>query len=159
MRRRRPGRLAAGLIAATSGTAALNIVTYLDMALRGRPPSQVPSQAAGKLAEGFGLDLGGDDGDDKRSNRKEALGALMGYVAGLGSVAPYLLGGRRFEQLPVPVQAATVTLAALLAGNAPPISMGLTDPRKWSSADWWSDIIPHAAYGTVTAAVYHVIRR
>jgi len=31
--------------------------------------------------------------------------------------------------------------------------LGVTDPRTWSRADWVSDIVPHLAYGAVTASV------
>ena len=42
----RPGaweRIGIGAVAGAMGTAALNAVTYLDMAVRGRPSSQVPA--------------------------------------------------------------------------------------------------------------------
>jgi hypothetical protein len=32
--------------------------------------------------------------------------------------------------------------------------MGITDPRKWSAADWMSDMLAHLAYGLTTVAVY-----
>jgi hypothetical protein len=34
--------LARGLLAGAAGTLALNVTTYLDMAVRGRPASQAP---------------------------------------------------------------------------------------------------------------------
>lgn len=153
---KRPGRMAAGMIAATCGTAALNFSTYLDMAVRGRPASQLPAQAAQNLASGLGVDLGKDD---TRENRSEGLGALLGYGAGLWAGSIYLLGGKTLERLPLPAQAGTLALAAMLVGNVPSIAMGMTDPRQWSGADWLADLIPHAAYGLVGASVYHLIRR
>jgi hypothetical protein len=51
------------------------------------------------------------------------------------------------------VGAAVATGAAWLAGNGPLVAMGITDPRDWSLTDWASDVIPHLAFGVVTAAV------
>ncbi len=33
------------------------------------------------------------------------------------------------------------------------IVLGVTDPRTWPASSWAADIIPHAAYGAVTALV------
>jgi hypothetical protein len=38
--------------------------------------------------------------------------------------------------------------------NGPMTAMGLTDPRTWSRTDWLSDVLPHLAYGWVTASTY-----
>lgn len=152
------GRFPAALIAGTAGTAALNISTYLDMTLRGRPSSTVPAQAAEKMAEGAGIDLARDGGDDTRDNRAQGLGALMGYGAGLGSALLYPVIGR-MEKWPLPIQAAGVMSAAMMAGNLPAAGMGITDPSEWSASDWISDIVPHALYGLVTALAYQAIRR
>ena len=38
-----------GTAAGAVGTVALNVTTYADMAIRGRPPSSVPAEVAGKL--------------------------------------------------------------------------------------------------------------
>lgn len=32
--------------------------------------------------------------------------------------------------------------------------LGVTDPRRWTAADWAADVIPHLAYGALAAAVY-----
>jgi hypothetical protein len=151
----RLGRLSAGVIAATCGTAALNVATYLDMTARGRPASRLPARAADQSATGLSIDLG--EGET-RQNRSEGLGALMGYAAGLSAGSIYLLGGRDFERIPLPIQAAALTVAAMLVGNVPAMTMGLTDPRRWSGGDWLADILPHAAYGLVGASVYRVVR-
>lgn len=49
--------------------------------------------------------------------------------------------------------ASTVTAAvtARVAGSVPMAAPLITDPRQWSAADWLSDIVPHAAYGMLTA--------
>ena len=44
-----------GLGAGAAGTVTLNIITYADMALRGRPSSSTPQQIAANLARRLGL--------------------------------------------------------------------------------------------------------
>src|SRR3569833_2837053 len=51
-------RMIAGLLAGAAGTTALNAVTYGDMALRGRPASEVPE----RLVDRLGLRRGGRPG-------------------------------------------------------------------------------------------------
>src|SRR5438270_564056 len=46
-----------GLLAGAAGTVALNVATYMDMAVRARPSSAVPAKVAASLAEGAGIDL------------------------------------------------------------------------------------------------------
>ncbi len=31
--------------------------------------------------------------------------------------------------------------------------LGVTDPRTWPVSSWVADVVPHVAYGAVTAAV------
>ncbi len=31
-------------------------------------------------------------------------------------------------------------------------ALGISDPRTWSAQDWAADVVPHLAYGLVTAA-------
>jgi hypothetical protein len=31
--------------------------------------------------------------------------------------------------------------------------LGVTDPRSWAAEDWVADVIPHLAYGALTAVV------
>ena len=33
-------------------------------------------------------------------------------------------------------------------------ALGVDDPRSWSASSWLSDLLPHLAFGAVTAAVY-----
>jgi hypothetical protein len=56
------GRLARGVAAGAVDTTALNVATYLDMAIRGRPSSGVPAEAAERLASRAGVSLG--DGEE-----------------------------------------------------------------------------------------------
>jgi hypothetical protein len=85
-------RIFAGLLAGAAGTTALNAATYADMALRGRPPSQVPEQVVDRL----GLPLGEGAA---ASNRRQAVAALLGIGVGVGVGAAYgLAGGDRLTR-------------------------------------------------------------
>jgi hypothetical protein len=139
-----------GVVAGAAATTALNAVTYIDMAVRGRPPSSTPEQSVQKLADATHIGLG--EGQ-KAENRKAGLGPLLGYATGVGVAVAYafLARGRR---LPWPVSAAALTAMAMVGANAPMTVTGITDPRRWSAADWASDVVPHLAYGLAAAAVY-----
>jgi hypothetical protein len=36
-------------------------------------------------------------------------------------------------------------------------ALGIADPRQWSSTDWASDVLPHLAYGLVTAGTLQAL--
>ncbi|MCA1677061.1 MAG: hypothetical protein LC799_34400, partial [Actinobacteria bacterium] len=55
--------------------------------------------------------------------------------------------------------ALAATATALVAANGPMVLLGVTDPRSWSGSDWLADLVPHAAYGAVTAATYAAATR
>ena len=80
-----------GTAAGAVGTVALNVATYADMAIRGRPSSSVPAKMVGVLADKAGIPLsaGGEGDDEKGQNRQSGLGALFGYVTGLGVGTAY----------------------------------------------------------------------
>ena len=44
-----------GAMAGAAGTSALNATTYLDMAMRGRPPSEVPKKMVKELSNRTGI--------------------------------------------------------------------------------------------------------
>ena len=150
-------KLSDGLLAGAAGTALLNAVTYLDMAARGRPSSSVPEDDVEKLADRVGVSLGGDEGT--ASARKSGLGALMGYVTGIGFGAVYGLASPIFTRLPRPLSVALVGAGVMAATDASSAALGTTDPKTWGAADWVSDIVPHLAYGAGVVATYDAIRR
>jgi hypothetical protein len=141
-----------GAAAGAAGTTALNAVTYLDMAWRARPASSTPQETVQKLAATAHLDIPGEA--DERDNRVSALGSLTGLATGVGVGALYgaLTSSRR--KPPLLVGALVTAGLALVAANAPMTALGVTDPRTWSAADWVSDVVPHLAYGFVTAFTY-----
>lgn len=141
----------AGAAAGAAGTTALNAVTYLDMAARGRPTSSTPQDTVEKLAEKSGVSIPGDD--DSRENRVEGLGPLTGLAAGVGVGA--LLGAvRAAGWRPGPmVSGVAATVGAMIGTNGPMTALGVADPSSWSTNAWVTDIVPHVGYGVVTAAV------
>lgn len=146
--------LARGVIAGAAGTSALNAVTYLDMAVRGRPASRTPEQTVRRLADTTHVDLGTGE---RAEHRTSGLGALSGYLVGAAVTAGYaLLTGR--SRPGWPGGAGVLTALALVAANAPMAAMGVTDPRRWSPADWAADVVPHVAYGTAAAVTLDRLR-
>jgi hypothetical protein len=151
-----------GTAAGAVGTVALNVVTYLDMLVRGRPSSDVPAKTAGKLAASAGVHLASDTPtgaqDKERQQQVDArtsgLGALLGYVAGLGVGAVYGAVRPLLRAAPIPLTTVALGLAATAAGNLPSILTGSTDPRGWGLSGWLADLVPHLAYGLVTAIAY-----
>lgn len=153
--RHRPGRpllrgIAAGAAAGAAGTTALNAVTYLDMAARGRPASSTPEDTVERLSERTHLRVPGDA--QSRRNRLAGLGPLMGLLAGLGAGAA--VGAARAVGWPRGFKGsfAMATIVALAVGNGPMTLLRITDPGRWSASDWASDVVPHVAYGAVAAA-------
>jgi len=142
--------IARGAAAGAAGTTALNAVTYLDMVLRARPASSTPEQTVTKLAEAAGVAIPGEG--DARDNRVSALGALSGIVTGVGVGAAYGLLRALHVRPPVWLGAVLTTAGALAGSNGPMTALGITDPKQWSATDWVSDVVPHLAYGLVTAA-------
>ena len=141
-----------GVLAGAVGTTLLNAVTYLDMALRGRPASSTPEDTVSHALDAAGLRLPGDE--ETRSNRLAGIAPLAGLATGVCvgtgyGVAAGLTGTPR--TLPGGL---LVGAAAMAGANGPMAVLGTSDPRAWSAADWASDVVPHVAYGLVTAFTY-----
>lgn len=142
--------LTRGAAAGAAGTTALNAVTYLDMAFRGRPSSSTPQRTVEKLAQAADVRIPGDE--DSRANRLQGLGPLTGMAAGVGTGVAYALLRRLGWRPGLIVGTAFSTVSAILMSNGPMTALGITDPREWSATDWVADLVPHLAYGLVTAA-------
>lgn len=140
-----------GAAAGAAGTTALNATTYLDMALRGRPSSSTPQDTVEALADTTHAQIPGDE--DTRDNRISGLGPLTGIAAGVGTGALLGLARAAGWRPTVRARTAAATLLALVAGNAPMTALGVMDPRQWPASSWAADIVPHLAYGAVTATV------
>jgi hypothetical protein len=139
-----------GAAAGAAGTTALDIATYADMALRGRPASSTPPRTIETLARRAGVEIPGTG--DIRENRLQGLGALAGLLTGVG-VGAALGGVRALGWRPGWLGGGLLTaMAAMVAANGPMVVLRVTDPRTWSAADWAADLAPHLAYGVVTYA-------
>ena len=76
------GVLRRGLVAGAVGTTVIDAATWLDMAIRGRPASQVPQRTVEAGLHALGVDVPGSKAE--RDHRTQAFGALSGIGAGLG---------------------------------------------------------------------------
>lgn len=149
--------LRGGLAAGAVGTAVLNAVTYADMAWRGRDASTMPEDVVDALAQRLGTEVGGSRGE--RSNRRTALAALTGTVAGLGVGA--VVGTARAAGLRLPpVVGGVVTGAlAMAATDGPAHALGVTDVREWTGQDWVADAVPHLAFGLAAHSTLRLVDR
>jgi len=146
-----------GAAAGAVGTVALNAVTYADMAINGRPASDVPDTMAGTLAQKVGFDLSaeGEDPDGETAqNRQSGLGALMGYATGIGVGTAYGLIRPHLGGVSKPVAGVGLALAAMAGSDVPATMLGVVDPTTWPLSSWGMDFGFHLAYGMVTAITY-----
>lgn len=135
--------------------AALNLVTYLDMALRARPASETPSEVVKRIEDRADTRLATEGRDsDEESSRRQAVGALLGFVTGLGVGALYGLVRPTVRSWPLPVVSAAAGLAAMAVSDLPALALGVANPASWKPADWLSEVVPHLAYGMATALAF-----
>lgn len=146
-----------GALAGAAGSTALNAATWADMAMRGRPASSTPEQAAERLAEKAGVDVPGDA--EQRQNRLSGLGPMLGTGAGVG--VGILLGLARAAGWRPGAAVGTVVAGGLLmaASDGTMTALGLTDPRQWDAKTWATDVVPHLVYGAVTVAALRALPR
>jgi hypothetical protein len=150
-------RVAKGLLAGAAGTTLLDAATYVDMAVRARPASQVPEEDVQALAQRAGVSLGGDE--EAAGARKSAGGALLGKLTGLGIGAAFGLVRPAVRGLPPALAAVLAGLGAMAATDAGSAALGTTDPRSWSPQDWAADLVPHLAYGAGVVITYDALDR
>ncbi len=150
-----------GLVAGAMGTVALDVATYLDMTIRGRSSSSAPSNMVKTIAEKIHLPLspqGSGSEDQVAQNRESGLGALLGYVNGLGTGVIYGIIRAQFDEMPLLLAAPLVGLTAMAASDIPLVSLRVTDPKTWGVSGWLADAIPHLVYGIVTVATHEVLK-
>ncbi len=152
-----------GAVAGALGTVALNITTYADMVIRGRASSGAPSKMVGTIAEKANIPLsskGVGADDETAQNRESGIGALLGFVNGLGVGAVYGLVRSQFDEdaVSLPLAGAVIGLAAMAASDVPLITSGASDPKSWGVSGWVSDAVPHFIYGLVTALAFDALR-
>jgi len=150
-----------GTIAGAVGTVALNISTYADMAIRGRPSSSAPTNLVSTLARFVGLAPTTQDGgtqDQTAQHRESGLGALLGYVNGLGTGIAYGLLREQFDEVSLPLASIGAGLTAMAASDVPLIALRVSNPKTWGVSGWLADLIPHLIYGLITVSTYEVLR-
>lgn len=140
-----------GAAAGAAGTTMLNAVTYLDVVARARPASSTPQDTVEALSKKTHISVPGQG--EARTNRVAGLGSLTGIAAGVGTGALLGLARAAGYRPGIVVSGLVATLGALLGTNGPITVLGVTDPRTWAAKDWVADVIPHLAYGALTAAV------
>jgi hypothetical protein len=148
-----------GGAAGALGMLALHVVGYLDMAIRGRPATDVPAKVIDRVADGIGVDRSAGTPDGRPPQpvaraRTTALGELAGIFNGVLLGALYGPLRRVTRGIPVPVAGVAVGAAAMAAYEVPAIAIGATDPARWGVEGWLADVLPHLAYGLVTVAAY-----
>jgi hypothetical protein len=134
---------------------ALDAVTYLDMAVRGRPASSTPQDSAERLAGIAGLEIPGDE--ETRRNRLNGIGPLLGTGTGVG--IGVLLGLLRAVRLRPrgPLGAVLAGGAVMAATDGAMTALGVTDPKQWDASSWLSDVIPHLVYGAVVVVALEAL--
>jgi hypothetical protein len=146
--------LADGAIAGAVGSAALNVVSYLDMVVRARPASSTPEDTAGRLAGVAHVDLGPED---RAVNRRSGLGPLLGYGLGVAAGVGYALLARG-RRMPLALATGVLGGGVMTMSDGSMTLLGVTDPRTWRRSDWVADIVPHLAYGVAAAATWNRLR-
>ncbi len=143
-------RLIRYLAAGASGIVAMEIASYLDMLVRGRPGSDQPQQLGERLSERVHFAPGASE---EAMARRNALGSVVGYVDGLA--LPLLVALVRPHRHSVLADAVVLTAGAMVGSSALPVALDVTDLRRWSRDDWLTDLVPHLAYGAVASTVSH----
>jgi len=151
------GSVRRGLIAGAVGTTVLNAVTYLDMAVRGRPSSEMPARTVTTGLDLLDVDVPGHGAE--RQSRETGFGALAGITAGIGvGVASSLARAAGLRLSPV-LGPALTGAAAIAVADLPAAALGVTDLTEWSAEDWAADAVPHLAYGLATHQTLRAMER
>ncbi|ANS28923.1 hypothetical protein WSS_A24530 [Rhodococcus opacus M213] len=140
-----------GIVAGAAGTTMLDAVTYLDMAIRGRPASTVPEKTVESVATALGVAIPGRG--DALAARRSAFGALGGIAVGTGLGVAAALVRRAGARLTPAAGTIGIGLAAMAATDIPIAMRGISDPRQWTAQDWLSDLVPHLVYGATVTTV------
>lgn len=144
--------LLVSVLAGSAGIIVMDASSYVDMLIRGRPASQVPSALASRITDALGVGLG-----QQADNRASALGGLLGNLTGLSIAVGY--GIVRHFRAPRRTLSAglAVGAAAMVASDVPIVAAGVSRLDQWGVTGWVADIVPHAVYGITTVAVYEAL--
>jgi hypothetical protein len=150
-----------GTAAGAVGTVALDITSYADMVIRGRSASNAPARLVSTVANIVGLPLsshGVGVEDETAQNRASGLGALLGYMNGLGMGLIYGLLRSQREEVSIPLASIGVGLAAMAASDIPLVTLKVSNPKTWGVSGWAADIIFHLIYGLATVTTFEALR-
>lgn len=136
-----------GAVAGAVGASALNVTTYLDMLIRGRPASEAPQRLVEQLALEVGVGI--PVNPDERMNRAQALGSLSGLLTGI--TVGMTVGALRQSGIRPPawISVPVISLTAMTAADLPLAITKISDPTDWSTTDWLADLLPHLVFGSV----------
>ena len=95
--------------------------------------------------------------DETAKNRESGLGALLGYMNGIGVGAVYGLLRSQLDDMSIPLASVGVGLAAMAASDVPLITLKVSNPKSWGVSGWAADAIPDLIYGLVTVAVHEAL--
>jgi uncharacterized membrane protein len=151
------GSVRRGLVAGAVGTTVLNAVTYLDMAVRGRPASELPARTVTAGLDLLDVDVPGRGA--QRQSRETALGAIAGITAGIGVGLVSSVARAAGLRLSAVIGPLLTGAGAMAAADLPAAALGVTDLTAWSEEDWLSDVVPHLAYGLVTHQTLRVLEK
>jgi hypothetical protein len=152
MRKGLTHRVARGAIAGALGTFAIDASTYVDMAVRGRPSSNVPQETVQHYADELGVDFG-EDGT-KEQARRSGVASLAGYATGVAGGVVYGALAPLLRVFPRGLRGVGLGLGVMAATDASSVLAGATNPREWGTSGWLSDLVPHLVYGVVTASAF-----
>ncbi len=146
-------RYGRSLLAGAAGILALDGVTYADMLVRGRPPSELPSTVVEKLAAMIGFTpLASEEGDAPK-NRRSGAGPLMGYGVGLGAAVLHGMIRPSVRWLPRPLAGILLGGLTLVLSEGTATALGATNWATWTPGEWMADIIPRSIYGLTVVYV------
>lgn len=135
-----------GLVAGVAGTAVMTIVTTIEMNVRGREASSVPSDAAGKV---LGVQPRNPQGRARFSNVVHwGYGTSWGVARGLLAAAGLRGPAADAVHFGAVWGSALVMLPSL--GVAPP-------PQQWGWKELALDAFHHIVYSAATGIVYELI--
>jgi predicted TIM-barrel enzyme len=116
----------------------------------------MPAEVIRRLAARAGitpLSIPTEEAGGATNNRRTALGAISGYTIGTligtfyGAIAERNPGGGTLRVV-------ALGALAMAASDVPATLLGATDIARWTVDSWISDIVPHLAYGFVTAGAF-----
>jgi hypothetical protein len=139
--------IARGVAAGLAGAAAMSVSTNAEMRLRGRPPSDAPIRAFGRLP--------GVHARGKRRRRRVLVGGHLATSLTVGAARGVLeLAGAR----PRPAAAAVFALALVPEVVVVPALGAVRPPWRWSRAEMAVTLLHHGVYAAAVNGASRLLR-